>query len=828
MASISPTTLSTPGEPYTGKGCYLKLHITAIRQSDGGTNKTYIDWKITFEGTPWVTLYRAYCTLGGKVLYDAKPEKGGWSAGQTLASGTNVEFSNNSDGSLTLYAYLKQQYYYGNGDTSRWNNSYYYQEAGVNMVCSKIARYFSSTPSMTFKDKTETQIRYNWSTSETCDSISLDGSGTKSITGVPGTSGVITITGLSANTSYSHTGTFRRKDSQLTSNGAKQTNSTYDYPKATSLNDFTIGDGASIDVYNPLGRTYKLELISNVSGGVIGTYNGAYAGVVNGEFKTADAISKQYASIPNAQSGTYYAKVTYGSSVKSSGSKIYRIKGTEVPTFNESDIINVVDTLHVNDITGLNTKIIKGHNNVTGTIKPMVGNNSAGGKRYIVSANANPSSQEILYATTNKTFSFENITVNSFTVTAYDTRELSTARNKNIDLVDYAKPKVNNFTITRQNGIGEYAILNADGTNTYWNGWSQIKKYNTIQKVYYRYKPSGSSTWSIGWTDITASLTTNANGNWRLSKTLDIVFTTTTKYDFQIYVQDVLESSDTKSNTLSTANGFLWRDLKNKRLGINKKPEYELDVNGTVQANKILGVFRSYDTRDANSLPNEYYTKGRGISNEFKRLSAIGTKTLTGTYCNVLTITPWGEDSGGRPMQIATNTSGFEYRMASSDTAWGSWYNFGLMAYPVGSIYMSISPTNPQNLFGGSWTQLKNAYLFATNATSGNKGTGSGTGTGTGAASGNTGSTTLTTSQIPSHNHTFVRNGGTSNGIMVDTGATGQWGSTINQVSGGSYTAQPMAPSIGKTGGDGGHTHSLNSHTHTVPYLEVYVWKRTA
>lgn len=33
--------------------------------------------------------------------------------------------------------------------------------------------------------------------------------------------------------------------------------------------------------------------------------------------------------------------------------------------------------------------------------------------------------------------------------------------------------------------------------------------------------------------------------------------------------------------------------------------------------------------------------------------------------------------------------------------------------YPIGSIYMSISPTEPSTLFGGTWTQIKDAFLFA-------------------------------------------------------------------------------------------------------------------
>jgi hypothetical protein len=45
--------------------------------------------------------------------------------------------------------------------------------------------------------------------------------------------------------------------------------------------------------------------------------------------------------------------------------------------------------------------------------------------------------------------------------------------------------------------------------------------------------------------------------------------------------------------------------------------------------------------------------------------------------------------------------------------------------YPVGAIYMSVNPTSPASLFGGTWEALKNRFLvgagdtYAVNATGG-------------------------------------------------------------------------------------------------------------
>lgn len=136
--------------------------------------------------------------------------------------------------------------------------------------------------------------------------------------------------------------------------------------------------------------------------------------------------------------------------------------------------------------------------------------------------------------------------------------------------------------------------------------------------------------------------------------------------------------------------------------------------------------------------------------------------------------------------------------------------------YPIGSIFISATYFNPSTYFGGTWVQLKNAFLYASGNTSGTGSSGNGTGTSTGGNSGNTGSTTLTIDQIPSHNHHMLANknpGGDNAGIQHT------WGTAY---------AGYDSNSCGYTGGGKGHTHTLNNHTHTIPYISVFVWKRTA
>ena len=166
--------------------------------------------------------------------------------------------------------------------------------------------------------------------------------------------------------------------------------------------------------------------------------------------------------------------------------------------------------------------------------------------------------------------------------------------------------------------------------------------------------------------------------------------------------------------------------------------------------------------------------------------------------------------------------------------------------YPIGSVYLSVNSTNPSVYFGGTWEQINGYYLYAgnTNNTGGSSLTGE--------ASGNTGSTTLTVNQIPSHSHSIPSLNGTASsngshthniGADFDGGAgsarytvhsrgTSGAGYLMATSSSGAHT-HSVSTNVSNTGSSGGtssHTHSLNNHTHTInpPFYSLFVFKRTA
>ena len=190
--------------------------------------------------------------------------------------------------------------------------------------------------------------------------------------------------------------------------------------------------------------------------------------------------------------------------------------------------------------------------------------------------------------------------------------------------------------------------------------------------------------------------------------------------------------------------------------------------------------------------------------------------------------------------------------------------------YPVGSIYITATNTNPGTFLGGTWQQIASGRTLIGAGGGYNAGS---TG-GSEKATGTVGGTALTVAQLPAHSHTgstssngdhthtrgtmnitgftagfpydaenmFARdtndvNGpsgafyprGTSrsgksdgrNGTSVGFDASRSWTGSTSTAGAHTHTV-----SVGNTGSGGTHTHSLSSIDVRQPYLVVYYWQR--
>lgn len=147
-----------------------------------------------------------------------------------------------------------------------------------------------------------------------------------------------------------------------------------------------------------------------------------------------------------------------------------------------------------------------------------------------------------------------------------------------------------------------------------------------------------------------------------------------------------------------------------------------------------------------------------------------------------------------------------------------------LLSWPVGSIYTSIKPTDPHELFGGTWEPIQDTFLWCA---------------GPKHAAGTTGGEEthkLITEEMPFHTHDI-----SSTNIA---GSFRVWWSTINETSGcfrgGDVTHNPSKNGVvdndtnyyDEVNFSNTHSHSISNtggnqpHNNMPPYRSVYAWER--
>ena len=140
------------------------------------------------------------------------------------------------------------------------------------------------------------------------------------------------------------------------------------------------------------------------------------------------------------------------------------------------------------------------------------------------------------------------------------------------------------------------------------------------------------------------------------------------------------------------------------------------------------------------------------------------------------------------------------------------------LIYPVGSFYISAKSTNPAILFGGTWEQIQGRFLLGRSSSY------------PVGSMGGEATHTLTTSEIPYHNHDIGQDGNTSlvlpTDVAVDDSSHSQYVTTLeggrsgwyksSVAWGGAIVTRDQTSPYGQ------------AHNNMPPYLSVYIWKRTA
>lgn len=284
--------------------------------------------------------------------------------------------------------------------------------------------------------------------------------------------------------------------------------------------------------------------------------------------------------------------------------------------------------------------------------------------------------------------------------------------------------------------ISTSGVATINITGTWFNG-SFGATANTLT-VQYRYKSSSSSSWG-SWTTI-SNVTKNSDGTYSATATLSGLSYTDT-YNFEARVTDKINTVSSKEYTGKSLPVFDW-----------SKDDFNFNVPVSILS-----------PADSNNPTTKQYVDDL-------------TNTIT------LAVQNNTDNIAALSNQISNISSTIFDNI-----------------YPVGSIYMSVNDTNPSNLFGGTWTQLKDRFLLGAGSTYTNGSTG--------------GSATqkLSAANLPSHTHPQY--------IATDGGSTSANLDYNGWVSNGKAVAQGIP-----TGATGQGTR----FDIMPPYLVVYMWQRTS
>lgn len=556
---------------------YLRFEWEVQSQSIAN-NKTTIKWWLKGAGgstDSWVESGNFRVVVDGDVVYSSSGRIRLYN-GTTVASGT-VTMTHNNVGNRSFSASAEAGIYYvavncsGSGSWS----------------LPQIPRYATSNQSL--KAKTETSITMNWSSDSTVDYIWYSSNNGSSWTGVnvtDGKSGSYTINGLTAGTTYKIKTRVRRKDSQLTTDSSALSVATYDYPYASSMPNFTIGQTLTLGIYNPLGRSVTVNILgadnSQVSNDTTsGTSITGYAG--------SGVTTALYNSIPNAKSGTYKVKVTYGSEVSTKTGGTY--------TVNPADCSPSIGTATYQDInattiavTENNQNIVQNLSTVTYTASSLTAQKGATVSAVSVSVNGNSYALTLNTARTSATGG--NAVINSsydvpavFTIT--DSRGLTATKEITVNMLEWSLPTAI-ITLQRHNNFYTPTDITVDADYSYIDGKNTI----TIQ---YRYKKVSSSDYGAY-----ASLNDNVKGTFNADNSF--------AWDVQVVLTDAFGGTTTYNLSLSRGMPILFIDRLLSAVGFNCFPtgEKSVEVNG-------YDITRSIATRSLNAqitdLAVNTYTK---------------------------------------------------------------------------------------------------------------------------------------------------------------------------------------------------------------------------
>lgn len=350
-------------------------------------------------------------------------------------------------------------------------------------------------------------------------------------------------------------------------------------------------------------------------------------------------------------------------------------------------------------------------------------------------------------------------------------------------VLDYSAPKVTALAVHR---CAEDGTEDENGDYIKATFSAEVTPLNNKNTATYtlQYKKSTADSWTT--VNLTAFANTYAVTNHGHVFSAD----SNASYDVIVTAKDN-HGSGSRATSASTAFTLMNWNADGTGMGIGKVSE---------KSNALEIGLRAYDEYGKH-LSNGMSLYGGAnspidpdTSTEHLILTNLNTPTDGLWYVETIFYSTKQPTSDRRQVAMPYRRGGATYSRYYTSGAWSAWESDLLAAWPVGSIYIAYSHTDPSTLFGGTWARITNRFLWAT--TSG----------GTIGQMGGESTHTLTVNEMPAHSHGSVYS------QHADNVKDMIW-----------YTDSGTSLAYGPVVTGGGQPHN-----NMPPYIQVSVWRRTA
>lgn len=351
----------------------------------------------------------------------------------------------------------------------------------------------------------------------------------------------------------------------------------------------------------------------------------------------------------------------------------------------------------------------------------------------------------------------------TLTCTVTDSRGRTTTKTQTITVLAYSKPTISDIAAARCNQDGTANRRGDYGKVTFSGAITALSNKNTAAYAV-QYREVGTENWS--------NAGSAAAGNYAPAGAY-VVFAAdkSKRYEVRVVATDAFEAIGSALRDLPAAYALLHYAKHLLSMGIGRL----CDKSNALQ----VGL-------------NAYFDKNVDVGGN------LTGKYLTGTWLQTTETT----DLGKTPPKVAVlDNAGLVYYRTLTDLG----RDLVDIFHPVGEYYSSSDPTNPAELFGGTWEEVHGRFLFAEDDAHPADSTGGEE------------SHILTEAEIAPHKHAMAygpESSASSTGFSYGIAA----GSATNSAGGRGY-----ASNLGTFSAGGGQPHN-----NMPPYLAVYIWKRTA